>query len=132
MRQRFSREFKLEAVRLMTERGVAVAQACRDLDLVESVLRRGMRGLAEAPSSAFPVLVSSAPSRLSEQAEIAALEKEVTRLRAERDRPQNGPQPSSRGGRREVRLHGQAPAPLGGRAGCAKPWTCRARAFTLG
>ncbi len=29
----FSREFKLHAVKLMTERGVAVLQAARDLDV---------------------------------------------------------------------------------------------------
>ena len=54
MRRKFSREFKLEAVRWVTERGVAVTRACRDLDVVESVLRRWMRELADAPSSAFP------------------------------------------------------------------------------
>ena len=30
-RRIFSREFKIEAVRLVTERGVAVAQAAKDL-----------------------------------------------------------------------------------------------------
>jgi transposase-like protein len=35
----FSRAFKIEAVRLVTDRGVAVAQAARDLDLAERVLR---------------------------------------------------------------------------------------------
>lgn len=39
-RRKFSREFKIEAVRLVTDRGVAVAQAARDLDIAESVLRR--------------------------------------------------------------------------------------------
>jgi len=42
-RRKFSREFKLEAVRLVKERGVAVAQAARDLDLHENVLRIGCR-----------------------------------------------------------------------------------------
>ncbi|MBB2199159.1 transposase [Gluconacetobacter sp. 1c LMG 22058] len=32
-RRKFSREFKIEAVRLVTEWGVAVAQAVRDLDV---------------------------------------------------------------------------------------------------
>ncbi len=50
-RRTFSREFKLEAVKLVTERGVAVVQACRDLEL----------------------------------SEIAALRKEVARLKAECD-----------------------------------------------
>ena len=31
-RRQFSREFKVEAVKLVIERGVAVAQAARDLD----------------------------------------------------------------------------------------------------
>jgi transposase len=81
MRRKFSREFKLEAVKLVRERGVSVAQACRDLDVAESVLRRWMRELAEAPASAFP----GHGQMRSEQAEIAALKKEVARLKAERD-----------------------------------------------
>jgi transposase-like protein len=39
-RRRFSREFKVEAVRLMKDRGVSVAQAARDLDVHENVLRK--------------------------------------------------------------------------------------------
>jgi transposase-like protein len=34
-RRIFSREFKLEAVKLVRERGVAVAQARRDLDIAK-------------------------------------------------------------------------------------------------
>lgn len=80
-RRKFSREFKIEAVRLVTERGVAVAQACRDLDLAESVLRRWMREVAATPTTAFP----ANGQQRAELAEIAALKKEVARLRAERD-----------------------------------------------
>ena len=32
-RRRFSREFKLEAVKLVTQRGVSIAQAAKDLDV---------------------------------------------------------------------------------------------------
>lgn len=39
-RRIFSREFKLEAVKLVTERGVAVAQAAKDLDVRENVRKR--------------------------------------------------------------------------------------------
>jgi len=39
-RRIFSREFKVEAVRLVRERGVSVAQAARDLDIHENMLRR--------------------------------------------------------------------------------------------
>ena len=42
-RRKFSREFKIEAVRLVTDRGVAVAQAARDLDVAESGLRCSSR-----------------------------------------------------------------------------------------
>ena len=34
-RRKFTREFKLEAVRLIKERGVSVSQASRDLDVVQ-------------------------------------------------------------------------------------------------
>jgi len=80
-RRKFSREFKIEAIRLVTDRGVAVAQAARDLDIAESVLRRWIRELSVAPASAFP---GNGQMR-ADQAEIAALKKEVVRLRAERD-----------------------------------------------
>ncbi len=39
-RRSFSREFKREAVHLVTQRGVSLAQAARDLDLHATVLRR--------------------------------------------------------------------------------------------
>lgn len=42
-RSKFSREYKLEAVRLVPERGVGVAQASRDLDVHENVLRKWIR-----------------------------------------------------------------------------------------
>jgi len=36
----FAREFKIEAVRLIRDRGVSVAQAARDLEIHENMLRR--------------------------------------------------------------------------------------------
>ena len=74
-RRKFSREFKLEAVKLVTERGFAVAQAARDLDVAESVLRRWMRELTATPATAFP---GNGQMR-SKLAEISALKKEVAR-----------------------------------------------------
>ncbi len=44
-RRQFSREFKLEAVRLVKERGVSVVQASRDLDVGENILRRWIKGI---------------------------------------------------------------------------------------
>ena len=81
IRRKFSREFKLEAVRLVTERGDAVAQAARDLDVAESVLRRWMRELSGDPAQAFPGNGVLKP----DQIEIARLRKEVAKLKAERD-----------------------------------------------
>lgn len=53
-RRTFTREFKFEAVKLVTERGVSAAQAAKDLDVHENVLRRWVRELREAPQEAFP------------------------------------------------------------------------------
>ncbi len=80
-RRQFSREFKVEAVKLVTERGVGVSQAARDLDVGETVLRRWMRELSQDPQQAFPGQGVMKP----EQAEIDRLRKEVAKLKMERD-----------------------------------------------
>jgi transposase len=80
-RRKFSREFKLEAVSLVKDRGVAVAQAAGDLDLHENVLRNWVKQLGADPRHAFPGHGQMKP----EQAEIDRLRKEVARLKAERD-----------------------------------------------
>lgn len=53
-RRKFSREFKLEAVRMVRERGVTIAQASRDLDVHANVLRKWVRELVADPGHAFP------------------------------------------------------------------------------
>ena len=80
-RRQFSREFKLEAVKLVEDRGVSVAQAARDLDVHQNVLRKWMRDQADDPKQAFPGKGVMKP----EQAEIDRLRKEVAKLRMERD-----------------------------------------------
>jgi transposase len=80
-RRKFSREFKLEAVKLIRERGVSVAQASRDLGVHENVLRKWVRGLEADSQHAFPGNGQMKP----EQLEIDRLRKEVARLKAERD-----------------------------------------------
>lgn len=80
-RRQFSREFKLEAVRLVKERGVSVVQAARDLGLHENVLRKWVREAAADPQHAFPGLGQMKP----EQAEIDRLKKEVAKLKMGRD-----------------------------------------------
>jgi transposase len=80
-RRKHSREFKLEAVRLIKERGVSVAQASRDLDVHQTVLRKWVADFGSDPASAFPGRGQMKP----EQLEIARLRKEVAKLKAERD-----------------------------------------------
>ena len=48
-RPRFTREFKLEAVRLIKERGVSYAQASHDLSVHQSQLRSWVKALADDP-----------------------------------------------------------------------------------
>lgn len=76
-RRQFSREFKVEAVKLVAERGVSISQAARDLDLGETVLRRWVRELTADPQQAFPGNGVMKP----EQAEIERLRKEVSKRR---------------------------------------------------
>lgn len=53
-RRKFSREFKVEEVRLVKEREVAVAQAAHDLNVYENVLRKWVREFAADKQDAFP------------------------------------------------------------------------------
>ena len=80
-RRRFSREFKLEAVRLVNEQNLSIAQAARDLHLHENVLREWVKDFKDDKTNAFPGHGHLKP----EQAEITALRREVKKLKAERD-----------------------------------------------
>jgi transposase len=80
-RRKFTREFKLEAVKLITERGVSVAQASRDLAVHQTQLRKWVQDFADDPQQAFP----GNGRQNAEQAEITRLKCEVVRLKAERD-----------------------------------------------
>lgn len=77
-RRQFSRQFKLEAVKLVTQRGVSVAQTARDLDVHENVLRKWVREASADPQHAFP-------GQGVMKAEIERLRKEVAKLKMERD-----------------------------------------------
>ena len=80
-RRKFSREFKVEAVKLVKERGVSAAQAARDLDVHENVMRKWVKEFGSDPAQAFPGQGQMKP----EQQEIERLRRENNRLRAERD-----------------------------------------------
>ena len=79
-RRQFTREFKLEAVRLIKDRGVSYVQASQDLDVHVSQLRDWVKKLADDPQHAFPGHGQMKP----EQLEIARLKREVTKLKGER------------------------------------------------
>ena len=80
-RRKFTREFKLEAVRLIRDRGVSYAQASEDLKVHPTQLRNWVKAFADDPQHAFPGQGQMKP----EQLEIARLKREVTKLKAERD-----------------------------------------------
>ena len=108
-RRKFTREFELEAVRLIKERGVSYAQAEQDLDVHQSQLRSWVKRFADDPQHAFPGQGQMKP----EQLEIARLKREVIKLKAERDILKK-PRPTLRRNRREVRFHCEAPGDLAG------------------
>jgi transposase len=80
-RRKHSREFKVEAVKLVRERGVTMAQAARDLDLSVTLVRKWVRQFAADPKDAFPGQGQQKPN----DAELTQLRREVARLKLERD-----------------------------------------------
>jgi len=70
-RRQFTREFKLEAVRLIKQRGVSYAQASSDLGVHPTQLRNWVKQLADDPQHAFPGQGQMKP----EQLEIAQLKR---------------------------------------------------------
>ena len=81
----FTRELKLEAVRLIRDRGVSYAQVWQDLNVHPTQLRSWVKAFADDPQRAFPGQGQMKP----EQLEIARLKREVLRLKAERDIQKN-------------------------------------------
>lgn len=80
-RRSFTQEFKVEAVRLVLDRGVSVSQAARDLGLHLNVLRKWVKDAKENGPAAFPGRGKQRP----DDAEVARLKRELAKTRAERD-----------------------------------------------
>ena len=80
-RRKFTREFKLEAVRLIRDRGVSYVQASQELGVHPSQLHDWVKKFSDDPQHAVPGHGQMKP----EQLEIARLKREVshspTRLR---------------------------------------------------
>ncbi len=80
-RRKFSREFKLEAVRMVTEGGYSANQVARDLDIRPDMLRRWRRQFEEDPEQAFP----GVGQRKAREEEVWQLRRQLERVTAERD-----------------------------------------------
>ena len=76
-RRSYTREFKVEAVKLVTEKGYSVAEAARSLDIGETLLRSWKQALESQGDQAFPG-----------NGNLPAVEEELRRLRAENKRLQ--------------------------------------------
>jgi transposase len=76
-RRTYTREFKVEAVKLVTEQGYSVAEAARSLGVHETLLRSWKQALRAQGDQAFPG-----------QGHLPAIEEELRRLRAENKRRQ--------------------------------------------
>jgi len=80
-RRSFTKEFKVEAVRLLTEGRGSVAQVARDLGIRDTMLGRWKQELAQSPGGAFPGKGLGQPAA----EELRRLRRENERLRMERD-----------------------------------------------
>ena len=86
-RRMHSREFKIEAGRLVTQKGLSVSQAARDLGIHPTLLGRWKKQLAADGQHAFPGKGHLQPM----QEELALLKRENAKLKMERDILKNCP-----------------------------------------
>jgi|SRR5581483_8754019 len=76
-RRSYTSEFKVEAVKLVTEKGYSVAEAARSLDIGETLLRSWRKAFEDQGAQAFPG-----------HGHLPAVEEELRRLRTENKRLQ--------------------------------------------
>ena len=80
-RTTYTAEFKLAAVKMITEQKLSVAEAARRLDISETLLRNWRKAYLTQGNDAFPGQGNLPPV----EDELRRLRAEVTRLKAERD-----------------------------------------------
>ena len=80
-RRGFTKEFKVDAVKLVTEQGYKISEAARNLGIDASVLRRWKDQIENEGDQAFP----GKGYMTAEKEELHRLRKEVKRLQMERD-----------------------------------------------
>jgi transposase len=78
-RRKYSKEFKEEAVSLVTVQGLSIAQAGRDLGINSNILHRWKQEMEQHAERAFP------GNGLPIEQELIALRREVTTLKRERE-----------------------------------------------
>ena len=81
-RKKYSREFKLEAVRMSKQPGKTVAEVARELDLRENDLHAWRQKVAEQGDKVFP---GQGRKESKDSSELEQLRRENKRLREERD-----------------------------------------------
>jgi transposase len=79
-RRSFTTEFKHEAACLVVDQGYSIPEACRSLDVGESVMRRWVKQLKQERGSVTPTSKALTP----DQQKIQELEARVTRLEREK------------------------------------------------
>jgi len=80
-RKQLSKQFKVDAVKLVTEQGYKVSEAARNLGIHHSSLRRWKKQFETNGNQAFPGKGHMSP----EKEELHRLRKEVKQLRMERE-----------------------------------------------
>ncbi len=80
-RRSFSKQFKLDAVELVTKQGFKLSEAARNLDINVNLLTRWKKQLESDETGAFP----GNGKMTSEKEELFKARKEIARLEMERD-----------------------------------------------
>ena len=80
-RRRYSREFKIEAVRLVIEGGQSIAETARELGINANLLGRWKQQLTADGEQAFPGKGRMKPL----EDEVRRLQRELKKVRQERD-----------------------------------------------
>jgi transposase len=80
-RKTYTREFKIEAVRMLTDQGLSVSEVARRLGVCVNCIRNWRNTLRDEGSDAFPGHGQASPA----DEELRRLRAENQRLKAERD-----------------------------------------------
>ena len=80
-RKTYTAEFKLQALKMITEQGLSVAEAARRLGIRENLIRNWRRAAKARAPGALPGHGNPTPA----EDELRQLRAEVARLKAERD-----------------------------------------------